>query len=218
VHVSDRRKFLHQTLTFGSLALANTVGAAEAGQTSPLQRMSWLNEPRKWRIDGDRLLVESTPKADFYRLPGWTINNGNFFRLSVSGDFIFQARISGEYLAKYDQAGLMVRLDDENWLKCGSELVDGQRLASAVITRTYSDWSTMPDLSQSAPVWWQVVRWQQTLKALCSIDGKSFATVREGYFPAARSLEVGLLCCSLEGAGVKASFDSLSLSSLKPGA
>ena len=34
----------------------------------------------------------------------------------------------------YDQAGLMVRLDEKNWLKCGSEFFDGKRwwIASAI--------------------------------------------------------------------------------------
>lgn len=211
MYALNRRQFVHRALALSGLALVEDASATETASPSLLSRMSWLNEPKKWHIDRERLIVESTPKADFYRLPNWTVNNGNFFHLSASGDFKFSARISGEYIAKYDQAGLMVRLNDENWLKCGSEFVDGKRLASTVITRTFSDWATMPDLSQDAPVWWQVVRWKESLKALCSIDGKTFITVREGYFPAAESLQVGLLCCSLEGMGTKASFESLSL-------
>jgi regulation of enolase protein 1 (concanavalin A-like superfamily) len=177
--------------------------------------MQWLNEPPSWAVEEGRLTVAaSTPKADFYRLPGWSVDNGNFFHLPVAGDFIFQARIGAEFAARYDQAGLMVRLDAENWVKCGSELVDGQRLASVVFTRKYSDWSTMKDLSDTAAIWWQIVRWKESIKTLCSLDGKNFIVVREGYFPGSPRIEVGLLCASLEGRGVKAVFDSPQLSAL----
>jgi regulation of enolase protein 1 (concanavalin A-like superfamily) len=52
----------------------------------------------------------------------------------------------------------MVRLDEQQWMKCGSERVDGKRYASVVFTRDFSDWSTLPDLSQSGPVSWRVAR------------------------------------------------------------
>ena len=39
---------------------------------------------------------------------------------------------------QYDQAGLMVRLDPQHWLKCGIEYVDGRQCASAVVTRRLS--------------------------------------------------------------------------------
>ena len=41
------------------------------------------------------------------------------------------------YAAWYDQAGLMVRQNAENWMKCGTEFFDGQRHASVVFTRDF---------------------------------------------------------------------------------
>ena len=101
----------------------------------------------------------------------------------VSGDFTFQACISGQYAALYDQAGLMVRFGAENWMKCGTEFFDGRRHASVVFTRDFSDWSTMPDLSDTAPVWWRAVRRKYSMAISCSLDGQNFTTVREGFFP-----------------------------------
>ena len=57
----------------------------------------------------------------------------------MKGNFVFQARVNGEYAALYDQAGLMVRQDAENWMKCGTEYFDGSRHASVVFTRDFSD-------------------------------------------------------------------------------
>ena len=90
---------------------------------SLVERMTWLNEPALWKGFGGKLFVRSRAKTDFWRKTfyGYITDNGHFFRLPASGDFVFQARINGNYAALYDQAGLMVRLDAENWIKCGTE-------------------------------------------------------------------------------------------------
>ena len=112
-----------------------------------------MNEPASSNLVGDKLAVRSRAKTDFWRKTfyGYITDNGHFFHLPASGDFIFQARINGQYAALYDQAGLMVRKDAENWMKCGTEFFDDRRHASVVFTRDFSDWSTMPDLSDTAP-------------------------------------------------------------------
>src|SRR5258706_1525354 len=103
--------------------------------------MTWMNEPASWKRSGDVLTVRSRAKTDFWRKTfyGYVTDNGHFFHAPVSGDFVFQARINGEYAALYDQAGLMVRQNAENWMKCGTEFFDGRRQASVVFTRDFSD-------------------------------------------------------------------------------
>lgn len=214
---SDRRTFLSQSIKYGCLTqLAGTASflAAEgpATESDPLSRMKWMNEPPSFHLEGGKLRVHSTPKADFYRLPDWIIDDGNFFHLTVAGDFTFEARINGRFVSRYDQAGFMVRHDAENWMKGGIEFIDGVRYASTVVTRGFSDWATMKDLTQTDPVWWRIVRRKESIEALCSLDGKTFQSVRQAYFPAQPSLEVGLLCASTEGQGVEAYFDSVKLS------
>lgn len=76
----------------------------------------------------------------------------------------------------------MVRLDADNSMKCGTEFFDRRRHASVVFTRDFSDWSTMPDLSDSAPLWWRRVCKKDSLETSCLIDGQNFTTVRQGYF------------------------------------
>jgi hypothetical protein len=115
-------------------------------------RPSDMDERPAWsKWSGDKLMVRSRSKTDFWRTTfyGYITDNGHFFHLPASGNFTFQARVTGQYSALYDQAGLMVRLDAENWMKCGTEFFDRQRHASVVFTRNVSDWSTMPDLSNT---------------------------------------------------------------------
>jgi hypothetical protein len=173
--------------------------------------MTWLNDPASWKKSGDQLVVRSRPKTDFWRKTfyGYSTDNGHFFHLAATGDFTFEARVNGQFAALYDQAGLMVRLDAENWMKCGTEFFDGQRHASVVFTRDFSDWSTMPDLSNTAPIWWRAIRKKDSIETHCSLDGKNFTAIRQGYFPPGVKVEVGIMCAAPEGPGFEAVFDNL---------
>lgn len=213
----DRRSFLAQSLQVVGAALISdrlfADGAQAAATNDVFAAMKWLNEPASWHKSGDKLVVQSRAKTDFWHKTfyGYVTDNGHFFHQPASGDFTFEARINGKYAALYDQAGLMVRLDAENWMKCGTEFFDGQRHASVVFTRDFSDWSTMPDLSNSAPVWWRAVRKKDSIETLCSLDGKNFTSVRQGYFVPSVKVEVGIMCAAPEGTGFKSTFDNLKL-------
>jgi len=218
--VSNRRAFLQNSLFLTGTTLIPPSALAESTLASPdaagdlIARMAWLNPPASWNKpnSGGGLVARSVSGSDFWREPPDDIRDtGHFFHLPASGDFTFQARIGGEYAGQYDHAGLMVRVDAENWMKCGTEFYDGQRHASVVFTRGFSDWSTMADLSQTAPVLWKVIRKKNWLETQCSLDGNSFTSVRQGYFVSAEKTEVGIMCASPKGAGFAASFDKLQL-------
>lgn len=53
--------------------------------------------------------------------------------------------------SQFDQAGLMVRLDAEHWIKAGIEVVDSIPRLSCVVTNGYSDWSTQPWKAGAVP-------------------------------------------------------------------
>jgi regulation of enolase protein 1 (concanavalin A-like superfamily) len=156
-------------------------------------------------------VVRSKSKSDFWRKTfyGYITDNRLFFHVPVSGDFVFEAQVNGQYAALYDQAGLMLRLDSENWMKCGCEFFGQQRYASVVLTRGFSDWSTMSDLSDTAAIWWRAIR-QKRLHRNPLLNGKDWTAVRQGYFPPNVKVEAGILCVP-EGPGFDATFDHLKL-------
>jgi uncharacterized protein len=209
MHTTSRRTFLSQSLALSASTLTWN-GWARAYDSPPgsdlISRMNWLNEPVSWKREGERLMVRSRPKTDFWRKTfyGYITDNGHFLHLTATGDFTFEARINGQYAALYDQAGLMVRADAANWMKCGTELVDGVRHASVVFTRDFSDWSTLDDLSQKDPVWWRAVRKGDSIETLCSLDGQKYTSVRQGYFVPVPSVDVGIMCAAPTGGGFEA--------------
>jgi len=214
---STRRSFLGQAA--GCALASHAAASLAAGNNAPrmggdvLSRMSWLNPPAAEHFNEGVLTVRSKGKTDFWRKTfyGYITDNGHFMHLPLLGEFTLQARVNGNYSALYDQAGLMVRLDEKHWMKCGSELVEGKRWASVVFTHDYSDWSTMEDVSQTGAAWWRVVRKKDSIEAQCSKDGEKFTTIRQGYFPADVKVMAGVMCASPEGAGFDAVFDQITL-------
>jgi regulation of enolase protein 1 (concanavalin A-like superfamily) len=192
---------------------ASKVTQARAGGDL-LSRMSWMNKPAQEQFSEGELNVRAHGKTDFWRKTffGYITDNGHFMYLPASGDFTFQARVNGNYSSLYDQAGLMVRLDEKHWMKCGTELVEDKRWASVVFTHDFSDWSTMEDLTQRGPVYWRVARRKDSIEAQCSIDGEKYLTIRQGYFPPKVKVMVGLMCAAPEGQGFDCTFDQLQLS------
>lgn len=105
-----------------ALAAAQCVGA----QT--LEKMNWFNEPDKWEINNGSLSMYVTPKSDYWRIShyGFTVDDAPFYYAEYGGEFEAKVKISGDYKVRFDQAGMMIRLDHENYIKTGIEYVDGK--------------------------------------------------------------------------------------------
>lgn len=128
----------------------------------------WFNEPPSHREDRGVLSVVNGRETDWWNnnFYGFRHLNGHFRGTPVTGDFSLTVTFSAPYTALYDQAGAMVRVDDDNWLKCGVEYADGRRNFSVVNTRDdQSDWSVMPiDGAVDAPVTLRITRHAEALR------------------------------------------------------
>jgi uncharacterized protein len=171
--------------------------------------MRWYNEPATWRAQGDRITVKTDHGTDFWRKThyGFIRDNGHFYYEDWSGDFQCDVKVSGRYAALYDQAGLMVRIDETTWLKCGIELVEGVQQASAVVTREYSDWSVVPLPDSPAALWLRLVRQGGTVEVFYSVDGSQYALLRVAYLSEAESAQVGPMCATPQGDGFEVTFE-----------
>ena len=105
----------------------------------------------------------------------------------------------------------MVRVDEETWIKCGIELVDGVQHASAVVTRDYSDWSVVP-LPQNPPqIWLRVVRQGSAIEVFYALDGAHYTMIRTAYLSEAERAQVGLMCAAPEGDGFTVTFEDFTI-------
>ncbi len=169
--------------------------------------MQWLNDPPTWREDNGILAVRAAAKTDFWRKThdGGIRDNGHFYFDTAQHDFSAVLEIVGEYEEQYDQAGLMVRLDETTWLKCGVELKDGIQYASVVVTRDWSDWSVVR-LDRPESIWFRVHRIQNTFEVEFSLDGEAYQMIRQAFLTEAPELQVGPMIAAPKGDGFRAVF------------
>jgi regulation of enolase protein 1 (concanavalin A-like superfamily) len=174
--------------------------------------MEWLNEPPAWHGSEDVLSVTAGARTDFWRKThdGGVRDNGHFYHRTVSGDFTAQVKVSGAYAALYDHAGLMVRLNEQTWLKCGIEFVDGVQLASAVVTHDFSDWSVL-SLPNPSAIWLRVSRQGATVEVRYSLDGAGYTMIRQAYLTEAPAVMVGPMLASPLGDGFQATFEGFAI-------
>ena len=178
--------------------------------------MDWHNEPPMWTVDGRMITVKSGPKTDFWRTThyGFIRDNGHFYHDRIAGNFLVEVKVSGAYAALYDQAGLMVRVDEANWIKCGIEFVDGVQQVSAVVTREYSDWSVVPLPSNPAALWLRLTRRGSAIEIRYALDGVGYQMLRLAYFIPSEIMSVGLMCASPDGAGFTVTFEGFTIQSI----
>ena len=103
--------------------------------------MKWLNEPSdksSIEIKSDSLIFACDIETDFWITPDLNRHSGHFYYLdNVDGNFSAYVEIFGEYQTIYDQMGLMLISDKNNWVKTGIEFIDQQHV-STVVTKQYS--------------------------------------------------------------------------------
>ena len=102
------------------------VVAAVVVQAQTLDRMQWFNEPEAWSIKNNELTMQVTPQSDYWRIShySFTVDDAPFLYTTCGGEFEVKVKISGDYKVSFDQAGLMLRADKENYIKAGIEFVE----------------------------------------------------------------------------------------------
>lgn len=168
----------------------------------------WLNEPATWtKTEGD-LSLTTAPGSDFWRKThyGFVRDNGHFFGGEVVGDFAAEVEVAGEYRTLYDQAGLMVRVDEGAWMKCGIEFVEGRQHASVVVTRDFSDWSMCPLDDLPPSVRFRVVRRGDTLEVSWARPGSPWTAMRIAHLPMRETVLIGPMAASPEDRGFAVAF------------
>lgn len=173
----------------------------------------WLNAPEKWSLDGNDLHVVTDKGSDFWRKTyyGFTRDSGHFFGHRRAGAFTAQVRVRAKYDQLYDQAGLMVRIDDEHWLKAGIEFSDDVACLGSVVTLGQSDWATAPYAADASDFYLRITVEKGSLRLQASADGTHWPLVRLCPFPEAEFYSVGPMCCTPERAGLAVHFSDFSV-------
>ncbi|MEA9711878.1 DUF1349 domain-containing protein [Xanthomonas campestris] len=195
----------------GSVVLATGVNAQARGVW---ETGTWLNPPKVHRVlPGDVLDVVTDKGTDFWREThyGFTRDSGHFLGIKAPSRFTCQLRIRGKFEQLYDQAGIMVRVNEGQWVKAGIELSDGRAMLSSVLTDGTSDWATGPYEADASDFWMRATVDKGVLRLQVSRDGTYWPLVRLCPFPVADSYLVGPMTCTPERAGLRVQFSDWTL-------
>ncbi len=171
----------------------------------------WINPPREWAAD-DGLSLLCDPGTDLWRQThyGYTYDSAHQFGRIVAGDLRLTATFTGEYAEQYDQAGVVLRIDEHTWIKAGVELVDGSLQFSTVVTRQASDWSVLPLGRAAGSVTVEAERVGDAVTVRYGLDGGRPRTMaRLAYFPPGQAVLAGVMAAAPAGKGFPARFTEL---------
>jgi uncharacterized protein len=119
----------------------------------PDARLQWWNPPRRAELRESRLVVSTRGGTDLWQRTHYGFRRDDAHCLLVDwhgGDFLLTTTVRVQPVHQYDQAGLIVRLSGDCWLKTSVEYEVNRpnRLGAVVTNAGWSDWSTQ-DVPQS---------------------------------------------------------------------
>ncbi len=191
----------------------------------------WLNAPTVFEIAERSVTIATEPNTDFWQRTYYGFRNGNAPALLIDhgGNFTFTLRASFRYRRTYDQCGVIVHLDDENWFKASVEFETESfsRLGSVVTNLGYSDWATT-DIPTPTAMWYRLSRRGPDFLIESSPDGTAFRQMRIFHLrrlgetsaemgtldppaPPAHPVRLGLYACSPMDSSFEATFDRFRL-------
>ncbi len=190
--------------------------AAISTPAQTLEKMNWFNEPAQWNISNGRLTMDVTPRSDYWRIShyGFTVDDAPFYYAEYGGEFEAKVKISGDYKVRFDQAGMMIRIDHENYIKTGIEFVDGKYNLSTVVTHHTSDWSVIALDRPVDAIWIKAVRRLDAIEIFYSFDDKEYVLMRNAWMEANRPVKIGMMAACPDGDGFKVTFSDFKVTHL----
>lgn len=182
-----------------------------------LEKMNWFNEPDRWEVKDKRTFVmQVPPQTDYWRVShyGFTVDDAPFYYTTYGGEFEVKVKITGIYQTTFDQMGLMLRIDHQNWIKAGVEYVNGKQNVSTVVTHNTSDWSVIELDNAPRSIWMKAIRRLDAVEVFYSLDDKKYTMIRTCWLQDNCPVMVGLMGASPDGAGFQATFEDFKVTTL----
>lgn len=160
----------------------------------------WFNEPARHKV-GAGLELWTDAETDFWQRThyGFERDDGHCLLARLDGDFCITTHVGFRPKARYDQCGLMVRVDRENWIKVSTEY-EGElhsRLGSVVTNLGYSDWATQDISSSHQEIWYRISRHGCDFLVETSYNGQNWSQMRVTHLHrAGEQVEAGVYACS----------------------
>ena len=183
--------------------------------------MTWTRPPRQYAVTADRVEIVTEPRTDLWQRTYYHFRNDNAPVLQLETDekyFSFVVKAEFDSKVRYDQSGVVMYLDSENWLKAAVEYENDQiqRLGSVVTNHGYSDWASVDVDASIRSIWFRLSRREDDFCIEQSIDGVQFHQMRICHmFEARDAIRFGVYACSAEESSFRAAFTNMEITDSK---
>ena len=181
-------------------------------------KLIWTRPPAQWSNDDQRISITTQPGTDLWQRTYYHFRNDNAPVLQMTTEdryfsFVVKTDFTGSH-HRFDQCGIVVYLDSENWLKASIEYENEafQHLGSVVTNHGWSDWATTEIPADVKQMWYRLSRREDDFCVECSEDGVRFRQMRVCHLHAASgAVSFGIYACSPEDSSFEAVFTDLQL-------
>ena len=183
-----------------------------------MKLFQWTREPAACELKDGVLRITTNPHTDLWQRTYYHFRNDNAPVLQMETEekyFSFSVKTSfSESHHRFDQCGIVMYLDSENWLKGSVEYENEefQHLGSVVTNSGYSDWATTEIPADKKEIWYRLSRREDDFRIECSEDGQRWKQMRVCHMAAAGgAVRFGIYACSPEDSSFTAEFSHLEL-------
>ena len=186
-----------------------------------IEKLKWEREPADYTISEDKIEIITKPHTDLWQRTYYHFRNDNAPVLQMETDekyFSFTVKTQFESKHRFDQCGIVMYLDSENWLKGSIEYENEeyQHLGSVVTNQGYSDWATTEIAADVKSMWYRLSRREDDYCIECSENGIVFKQMRICHmWKGGGTIKFGIYACSPEESSFKATFTDMEITEYK---
>ncbi len=184
-------------------------------------KLEWTRKPDSFTVKENLIEIITKPNTDLWQRTYYHFINDNapVFQMKTKEKyFSFVVKTEFESKRRFDQCGIVMYLNSENWLKASIEYENDsfQHLGSVVTNHGYSDWATTAIDASIKSMWYRLSRREDDFRVECSEDGVNFTQIRVCHmWEAADEISFGVYACSPEESSFKATFTNFDLTDCK---
>ena len=183
-----------------------------------LSRFQWTREPKACTVGEDQVEIVTKPCTDLWQRTYYHFQNDNapVFQMETEEpyfSFVVKTEFQDSH-RRFDQCGVVLYLDSENWLKASVEYENEQfqHLGSVVTNLGWSDWATTAIDASVKSMWYRLSRREDDYCIECSADGIRFRQMRICHMHKGKGkIRFGIYACSPEKSSFRAVFSEMQL-------
>lgn len=186
-----------------------------------INKLQWAREPANYTISADKIEITTAPHTDLWQRTYYHFRNDNAPVLQMETEekfFSFTVKTAFQSRHRFDQCGIVMYLDSENWLKASIEYENDTfgQLGSVVTNNGYSDWATTEIDASIKSMWYRLSRREDDYLIECSEDGVTFKQMRVCHlWQGSGKIRFGIYACSPEESSFKSTFTNMQMTECK---